>query len=183
MKEEQIELLENKKKIKEQIDLLKSKIDELKHGKNNLMSVIKATSTIEDFGIEVVIEVDTLQEQIDKLETKIDELSKQIYNLVKQYKIENIDVLEVRELSDFIFENCSGFYFEEGITFYENLNVLARHENIGTDDIFEAAKLGGAELDAEWYSCDYFGNIESLTEREVKIKLIEFINKKRKKKE
>jgi prefoldin subunit 5 len=73
MKKEQIELLENKKMIKEQIDKLENKISTLKQGRKNLMNVMKAVSTIEDFGIEFFIEVGTLQQQIDKLRAKIKE--------------------------------------------------------------------------------------------------------------
>jgi hypothetical protein len=145
-------------------------------------------SEFSDFDLHLIIDYKQFGKQA-QLYRDLFGLKKQVYNIVKQYKNENIDALEVRELIDFISDPpCVGLmeegislYNEEGITFYENLNVLARHENTGTDDIFEAAKLCGAELDADWYSCDYVGNIESLTEKELKTKLIEFINKNIKK--
>ena len=80
-------------------------------------------------------------------------------------------------------EEGISFYNEEGITFYENLNVLAKHENIGSIDIFEAYEKYNFSFYAEWYSYDRYDNIFSFTEKQVKIILIEFIIKHMKKKE
>jgi len=104
--------------------------------------------------------------------------------------MEYIDDLEVEDLSYFI-RDYDFILGREGLSFNHDFNNLVG--NIRPYDVFEAAKLGGAELDADYYAydkedADYYAyekpdKIRSFTEREAKIKLIKFINENIKKEE
>ena len=131
--------------IKEQIDKLENKKTKLKKEKTKLENVMKAISTIEDYGLKVDIEVVPLRKKIYKLETKIDELNCQIdypSKLLGNEKTEDsksrikklmkdIDNLEVEDLEKF--EN--DIHFDN---FYGN--PPARHHDEGVDRRFAERK-------------------------------------------